>query len=135
MLADLSVTKVGTPDSVHENSDLTYQINVTNAGPDTAVGATLADQVPSGTTFVSFSQTSGSAFTLSFPNAGGTGLVTATAATFPVGTAAFRLIVHVTAKTGATITNTATVTAATADPNTSNNKATATNAVVASADL
>ena len=135
MLADLSVTKVGTPDSVHENSDLTYQINVTNAGPDAATAVTLADTVPSGTTFVSFTQISGPAFTLTLPNVGSTGLITATAATFPVGTAAFRLIVHVTAKAGATITNAATVTAATADPNTSNNKATATNAVVASADL
>ena len=135
VLADLSVTKAGWPDPVHEGSDLTYQIAITNAGPDTAAGVSLADMIPSGTTFVSFSQTSGPAFTLTLPNVGGTGLVAATAATFPVGSAKFRLIVHVTAKDGTTITNTATVTAATADPNPYNNKATATNKVQAAADL
>jgi uncharacterized repeat protein (TIGR01451 family) len=135
VLADLSVTKAGWPDPVHEHSDLTYQIAVTNAGPETAAGVSLADMIPSGTTFVSFSQTSGPAFTLTLPNVGGTGLVAATAATFPVGSATFRLIVHVTAKDGTTITNTATATAATPDPNPYNNKATATNKVQAAADL
>jgi uncharacterized repeat protein (TIGR01451 family) len=135
VLADLSVTKAGSPDPVHEDSDLTYQIAVTNAGPDPATGVSLTDTTPSGTTFVSFRQTSGSAFTPTLPNVGGTGLIAATVATFPVGTATFRLIVHVTAKDGATITNTATVTAATADPNPYNNRATATNKVQAAADL
>jgi uncharacterized repeat protein (TIGR01451 family) len=135
LAADLSVKKVGWPDPVHEDSDLIYQIVATNAGPDTAAGVSLADTIPSGTTFVSFSQTSGPAFTLTLPNVGGTGLITATAATFPVGSATFRLIVHVTAKDGATITNTATVVAATADSNLYNNKATATNKVQAAADL
>ena len=138
VLADLSVTKAGLPDPVHEDSDLTYQITVTNAGPDTAAGVSLADMVPSGTTFVSFSQTSGPAFTPTLPNVGGTGLVGATAATFAVRSATFRLIVHVTARDGTTITNTATVTSATADPNPNNNSATATNKVnkvQAAADL
>jgi len=135
VLADLSVTNAGWPDSVQEDSDLTYPIVVTNAGPDTAAAVSLADMIPSGTRFVSFSQTSGPAFAPTLPNVGGTGPVAATAATFPVGSAIFRLIVHVTAKDGTTITNTATVTAATADPNPSNNKATATHKVQNTADL
>ena len=136
--ADMYVTNAGSPDPVHEDSDLTYQIAVNNAGPDAAAGVSLADMIPSGTTFVSFSKTSGPAFTLTLPNVGGTGLVAATAATVPVGSATFRLIVHVTAKDGATVTNTATVTSATADPNPNNNSATATNKVnkvQAAADL
>src|SRR2546423_671634 len=135
LAADLSVKKVGWPDPVHEDSDLTYQIAVTNAGPDTAAGVSLVDTVPSGTTFVSFSQTSGPAFLLTLPNVGGSGLITATAATFPVASATFGLIVHVTAKDRAVITNTATVMAATADSNLSNNKPTATNRVQTAADL
>jgi uncharacterized repeat protein (TIGR01451 family) len=133
--ADMSVTKTASPDPVMEDSDLTYSIRIGNSGPEPAAAVTLTDLIPSGTTFVSFTQNSGPAFTLSFPNVGGTGNVVATAPTFPCTSATFTLIVHVTARAGATLTNTATVTAATADTNANNNKAQTWTKVKPAADL
>jgi uncharacterized repeat protein (TIGR01451 family) len=132
--ADLSIAKAAPPD-VHEDGDLAYLIELRNPGPDPAAGVTLTDVIPSGTTFVSFSQISGPPFALLTPTVGGTGAVVATAATFPCTYASFKLVVHVTAPVGAVITNSATVTSATADPNPANNKASATTKVEAAADL
>jgi uncharacterized repeat protein (TIGR01451 family) len=51
-LADLSVTKTG-PSQAAADSDVTYTVHVLNNGPDASVQATLTDQIPAGTTFVS----------------------------------------------------------------------------------
>src|SRR5258708_21293420 len=51
--ADLSVTKVDTPDPVNTGSSLSYTITVTNNGPDAAANASWSDALPAGTTFVS----------------------------------------------------------------------------------
>lgn len=51
--ADLSVTKVGSPNPVVVNQQLTYIITVSNAGPDTAVNVVLTDTLPAGASFVS----------------------------------------------------------------------------------
>ena len=42
-VADLSVTKVDTPDPVQTGSNLTYTITVTNNGPDAAANASWSD--------------------------------------------------------------------------------------------
>src|SRR5437899_1319243 len=70
-MADVSITKTVSPDPVMEDSDLTYSIRIGNSGPDPAAAVTLTDVIPSGTTFVSITQTSGPTFTLSAPNVGG----------------------------------------------------------------
>jgi uncharacterized repeat protein (TIGR01451 family) len=57
-LADLSVTKTG-PAQASADSDVTYTVDVFNNGPDDSVQATLADQIPAGTTFVSVSPAAG----------------------------------------------------------------------------
>jgi uncharacterized repeat protein (TIGR01451 family) len=57
-LADLSVTKTG-PSQASADSDVTYTVHVLNSGPDASVQATLTDQVPAGTTFVSASPAAG----------------------------------------------------------------------------
>ena len=44
--ADISVTKVFSPDPVHAGEILVYTITVHNAGPSTAENVTLTDQVP-----------------------------------------------------------------------------------------
>jgi uncharacterized repeat protein (TIGR01451 family) len=127
--ADLSVTKSDSPESVIAGSNLTYTITVTNSGVSDAQNVSLSDAVPTGTTFVSATQSSGPAFTLTSPPAGGTGTFTATAATLAAGaTATFSLVVNVSANVtaGATITNTATATSDTDDPDPANNSATAT---------
>src|SRR5437763_6489608 len=47
-IADLSVTKVDSPDPVNTGSTLTYTITVTNNGPDPASSASLSDTLPAG---------------------------------------------------------------------------------------
>jgi uncharacterized repeat protein (TIGR01451 family) len=57
-LADLAVTKSG-PSQAAADSDVTYTVHVLNNGPDDSVQATLRDQVPAGTTFVSATRPAG----------------------------------------------------------------------------
>jgi uncharacterized repeat protein (TIGR01451 family) len=52
-VADLALVVNDFPDPVAHNSDLTYQLTVTNNGPNTASGVVLNDFLPVGTTFVS----------------------------------------------------------------------------------
>ena len=61
--ADVGVTKTAAPTVVAGNN-ITYTITVINTGSSDAQGVTLNDVVPSGTTFVSETQTSGPAFTI-----------------------------------------------------------------------
>jgi uncharacterized repeat protein (TIGR01451 family) len=116
--ADLSVITAASPDPVLAGNDLTYTLEVSNSGPAQADSVTLSDAVPAGTTFVSASQTSGPAFTLTTPAAGGTGTFKATRATLALGaTAKFTMVVRVAADraNGSTIDNTATVDGMTLD--------------------
>jgi uncharacterized repeat protein (TIGR01451 family) len=136
--ADLAVTKADSPDPVVAGTDLTYDITLNNLGPNDAVNASLTDTTPANTTFRSFAQTSGPAFSCSVPAVGGTGTVSCTISTFGAGaTATFRLVVRVNASTpnGTTLSNTATATSDTFDPVPGNNSATATTSVITRADL
>lgn len=95
--ADLAITKTGTPTEVAGGDNITYTIQVQNCGPSPGVNVSVSDPIPPGTTFVSASQTSGPAFTLSTPPVGGTGTFTATLANMNVGDlAVFQLVVRVT---------------------------------------
>ncbi len=77
-------------------SQITYTLTLSNSGPTDAQGVALADALPSGTTFVSQSQTSGPAFTLG--NNGNQ--VTDTTATLPAGTSAtFAIVALISAST------------------------------------
>jgi uncharacterized repeat protein (TIGR01451 family) len=49
--ADLSVTLMDSPDPVATGQVVTYHVDVHNAGPQTATGVSLADDLPSGATF------------------------------------------------------------------------------------
>jgi uncharacterized repeat protein (TIGR01451 family) len=132
--ADLGVTKTDAPDPVTPGGNITYTITVTNAGPSSAANAQLSDTVPAGTTFVSLTAPAG--WTLTTPPSGGTGTVTATNPSLASGAnEVFTLVVNVNPATTGMVTNTATVSSATADGNTANDSATATTAVSASADL
>ncbi|MBI1918453.1 MAG: DUF4394 domain-containing protein, partial [Planctomycetes bacterium] len=136
--ADLAVTKTDSPDPVVAGTNLTYTLTVSNAGPSDAQNVSLSDLIPANTTFVSAMQTSGPAFTLSTPPAGGTGTFSATGATLAAGASAtFTLVVNVNANTpdGSTISNTASVSSSTTDTNPANNSDTETTAVIAQADL
>jgi uncharacterized repeat protein (TIGR01451 family) len=132
--ADLSITKTDSPDPVAPGANLTYLIQVANAGPDAATVVTVTDVIPAGTTFVSLASPAG--WTCATPSIGGNGAVSCTTSTLGVGaTASFTLVVNVVAGDGMMISNTASVTSATIDFNSGNNSATATTKVKKQADL
>ncbi len=132
--ADLSVSKVDSPDPVVAGSTITYAISVTNAGPDAASSTSLSDTTPAGTTFVSV--TPGAGWTCPPLPVGGTGTQTCTNPSVPVGTSTITLVLSVAAATpnGTIITNTASV-ASPDDAVTANNSASATTTVSAGANL
>ncbi len=125
--ADLSITKVDSPDPVNVGSTLTYTVQVQNLGPGSATGVTVTDQLPNSVDFVSATVTSGQCArkgrkvtcdlgVLNAPtvNYGGPPTVTISVVPRQVGT----------------ISNTASVKGKQKDPVSSNNRATATTRVV-----
>ena len=114
---DLAITKIGDTDPVVAGNDLIYTITVTNNGPSDATGVTVADDLPSGVTFVSADPTQGSCS----ENAG---VITCDLGTMPNGTYEnITVKVNVPSDTdkGARLTNQANVTGNETDPDTSNN--------------
>jgi uncharacterized repeat protein (TIGR01451 family) len=134
--ADVAVTVSG-PSSVTAGSNATYTVTVTNGGPNAASGVVLTDTLPAGSTFVSMDQTGGSdAFT--FAQSGGTATETAAADVASGSSDIFTLVVTAPANAtpGSAFNDSASVTATTADPNSSNNSATQSGTIVgAPADL
>src|SRR5678809_190155 len=121
--ADLSITKTDSPDPVTTGNDLTYTVTVTNNGPDTATSVTVTDNLPAETTFVSCSSTGGGVCGGSDNNR------TVTFASLASGeseTITFVATVNCSVADGTVISNTATVSSVTPDPNPSNNSSTAT---------
>jgi uncharacterized repeat protein (TIGR01451 family) len=118
---DLSVTKVDAPDPAKLNGQIGYTMLVRNAGPSTATGVTLADPLPAGTSFVSVKTTQG---TCSYAG----GLVQCSLGTIQAGgTVTVTLIVKATR--AGVVTNEVTVVGKEPEPNTANNKASATTLV------
>jgi len=127
--ADLGVLKDG-PGLAAAGANVTYNLTVSNSGPDNAVSVVLSDPLPAGMTFVSLQQNSGPAFVCSSPAVGTNGTVSCTLATFTSGSSAtFSLTVKIDpAATGGTIfTNIATISSATPDPNSENDSGAAAN--------
>jgi uncharacterized repeat protein (TIGR01451 family) len=127
--ADLSITKVDTPDPVTAGGNLTYTISVSNAGPSDAATVSLSDTLPAGTTYVSLSSPGG--WSCTTPAVGSAGTVSCSITSLAPGSAVFTLVVKVGNEvTGGTVlSNTATVASATSDPNPGNESATATTTV------
>ena len=125
--ADLSITKVDSPDPVTAGGVLTYTITVNNAGPSDAQAVTVNDTLPAeltGVTVVS-SQGGCAAFPCNLGTiaAGGNATITVTGTVNPA------------TADGAVLSNTATVSSSTTDPVEGNNSDTETTAVIARADL
>jgi len=136
--ADLSVTNTTATGPVLAGNAITYTVTVANAGPSDAQAVAMSELVPTGTTFISDTQTSGPTFTLTNPAVGGTGTISDTIGTLASGaSASFTVVVLIApdAADGATITNTASVSTATTDPNTANNSQTATTTVQSQPDI
>jgi len=137
-VANLSVTKLGTPDQVSPGANITYEITVTNGGPDPADNAALSDTLPATLTFVSLSAPAG--WTCMTPAMGAGGTVTCTNPSLAVTSGdVFTLVVNVPADAvpGTFFTNTATVSTTTFDPNDEDNSSTAATLVLGgvSADM
>jgi uncharacterized repeat protein (TIGR01451 family) len=131
--ANLEVIKTG-PTTVEPGANATYAVKMRNLGPNDAANVSLADTLPPNTTFVSFAQLSGPAFTTTAPAVGGTGTVTSTLAVLTPGNPAdFLLVVNVnpSASPGIIITNAASATSSTPDPDTSDNFSTTFATVIA----
>jgi uncharacterized repeat protein (TIGR01451 family) len=124
--ADITVTKSG-DESAQLGALITYNLVVSNGGPDTAVDVVLTDPLPAYTTFVSADVTSGDG-SASFSD--NTLTVTfSSIAAFESGSATLVVRVNDDAPRGTTIVNTVTGTSGTTDAQTFDNSATAFTAV------
>ena len=107
--ADLGVTKTG-PTNVFGGANFSYTITVTNSGPAAATNVVASDVLPTNVVFVS---------------ASGGGITNAGVANWVLGTLASGNATNVTitvkAPVAGVVTNIATVTSTTADPNLANN--------------
>jgi len=133
--ADLAVTKVDTPDPATAGSDLFYTITVTNAGPDTATSVSLTDTLPAETYFVSLAAPGGWSCSTPAPGFGGT--VSCSIASLAPGSAVFTINAAVRPEVlaGSEITNLASASSETADPDPKNQVGVATTTVETSVDL
>jgi uncharacterized repeat protein (TIGR01451 family) len=119
--ADLATALSASPNPVRTTTLLTYSVSVLNFGPDAASDVSLMDWLPPATQFQSISPAAG----CTTPPVGSTGVVTCSLATLDAfATATYQIVVRVVAPGASTLTNSASVGSATADPNPANNGAT-----------
>jgi uncharacterized repeat protein (TIGR01451 family) len=120
--ADLSIDKTDSPDPVSVGAPLTYVVTVSNAGPDTANGVQVVDDLDSQVDFVSAAASQGTC------DQQGKKVTCALGALAIDGTAS--VTINVTPKKEGQISNTATVTTTDTDSNSANDTATETTTVV-----
>ncbi len=128
--ADVSLTKSASPTTPVTGAPLTYTLTVTNSQDDAANNVVVTDAVPASTTFQSITAPAG--WTCIAPSVGGTGTISCSTATLASNaTAVLTLVVNVPCATanGVFISNTASVSSSTLDPDTSNNTRTVTTMV------
>lgn len=119
-LADLAITKTANGSTAFGTFPFSYTLAVTNNGPGTATTLSVSDTLPAGSGFVS---ATGTGWTCGFA----AGTVTCTMPSLAVGPAA-PITLTITAPpvvAPGTLSNTATVSAATTDPTPANNSSTA----------
>jgi uncharacterized repeat protein (TIGR01451 family) len=117
--ADLGLTLVGQPNQAVLGSNVTFTITVTNIGPNQATNVVVNQSIPAGAIVSSFSSSVSNA-SISINN----GTLTCNLGVLDRNRSATITLVVTTIRQG-TLTSTATVTAAQADVNPSNNTATA----------
>lgn len=123
--ADIGVSKSLISASASSGNQLLFAIEVTNFGPD-AAPVTLTDDVPANTTFHSFGQLAGPTFNCTNPNEGEVGTTNCTIASLGREETAVFVATYVvdTVANGTIISNTASVSTTTDDPNTDNDSET-----------
>ena len=119
--ADLQITTADSPDPVTIGSSITYTITVVNNGPAEAQSVSVYDNLPAAVTFVSCNAEGGAVCGGSGNNRTVSLMSLASGASF-----AATIVAAANGPHGATATNTATVSSATADANLANDSSTAT---------
>jgi len=123
-VADLSVTKAAGSGTTCSTSNIAYTIGYHNAGPADALAVVVSDPMPAGTSLVSAPAPANWSRTDSVPVGGnGTIMFSRTGASTNGESASFTVTVSIdgTVADGAVLSNTASVTSTTPDPNTANN--------------
>ena len=127
--ADLGVSKSGDVDPVAPSGTLIYTVRVDNLGPSDAQGVVVTDILPGGVALVS---TNG----CEEETTGGIGVPTCTLGTIRAGGfAQYTITVGVEPGASGTLTNTATVSSDTPDPDAANNTGTETTGVITRAEV
>jgi uncharacterized repeat protein (TIGR01451 family) len=129
--ADLSLTNAASPNPVAAGGNITYTQVLTNNGPSAADNVVMVEFLPASTGLVSISAPAG--WTCNPQSGGGTAC---TALSMAAGTAAtFSMVVKVNTGTpnGTVITGTASASSSVSDPNSTNNTASASTVVGATA--
>ncbi|HEX7192118.1 MAG TPA: hypothetical protein VF381_11175 [Thermoanaerobaculia bacterium] len=129
--AAVSVLKTASPEPVNSGATLTYTITVGNEGPDPAANVTLSDPLPPGVLFQSISPNAG--WNCATPAVGSNGTVSCSTATFATGGVVFTLVTTVSPSVsdGTVLSNVATVSSTTPDPDSNDNSSEADSTVVA----
>lgn len=128
--ADVSVTKSALPSPAVAGSNVTWTVNVANAGPNAATDVVLNDPLPAGVTIVSASWPSGTCT--------GSTTITCALGMVPVGSTVPVTIIALLAASaadGSTLSNSASAAASTADQSPANNSASVATPVVRRANL
>jgi uncharacterized repeat protein (TIGR01451 family) len=125
--ADVLIMKTASVNPAEVGRIFTYNIEVSNAGPDAANAVTVTDALPAGMTFTSATPSQGSCDFAS-------GTLTCQLGALAMNGSA-SVVLQVKPRQTGTLTNTASVTAAESDPDTSDNDATSTINVIKTADL
>jgi uncharacterized repeat protein (TIGR01451 family) len=134
--ADLSINKTATATAA-QGTNVTYNISLTNNGPNPATSVSLTDALPANTTFVSTAQNTGPAFSCTNPTVGTNGTVTCTLASMASGTTAtFTIIATVSGSAPlGLLNNTANATTTSTDPSTPNSSTAGTTITAGNADV
>ncbi len=133
-VANLALTKTATPDPVTAGTQLTYDLEVTNNGPSTAVNVVIEDVLPAGVTINSVSSPDG-ACNAGVPGDGALPTTCTVDTLASAGSATMQIVVTVEPQTLGILGNNAQVYSDLFDSDNSNNLATTATTVEASADL
>jgi uncharacterized repeat protein (TIGR01451 family) len=125
--ADVAVSNGLITNAVSSGHQVLYSIEVSNKGPSAAAAVALSNDAPPNTTFHSFGQLTGPTFTCTNPNEGETGTTNCSITSLGRGESAIFVATYVvdTVANGTVISNTASITTTTADPNEDSNSSTA----------
>jgi uncharacterized repeat protein (TIGR01451 family) len=133
--ADLSITKTDGVTTATPGTTTTYTLVASNAGPDTATGASVTDTFPAACASVSYTSVAAGGAT---GNTAGpaSGNINDTALTLPVGASVtYTATCNIAPTATGTLANTATIASSTTDPTPGNNSATDTDTLTQLATL